>query len=414
MKKLVALLVMLLLIFSAVACTDDTVSSADDSSYKVNLKKMGKGSGDLESSYIKALDNFGAELFSRVYDKGENMNISPLGLHMSLSLLSHGTDGNTQDEILKTLGVSSYTEGLLKKQNMLIFEKLYKDTEESKLLLANSMWMDENSKFQDEFITSALESYYSELYRVNFSLDETYEDIDKWAREKTNDLVGMKVDKDEETVLVIMNAIYLSDEWNLPFDKEKTKEGTFTLDDGTEVSSMFMNEHFDHVSYHTEDDFFKIRLELKEVGYVELILPSEEISIDDFVQDNELITRALNISCDTNGEATIRVPKLEIEVEYILNDVLRGLGIVDAFEENADFSRLTEESTGLRLSNVKQNTYFAFDEIKVEAAAVTMEQVTMESVQIVVIEDFNRPFVYSVRSNDGALLFAGAVNNPNK
>jgi serine protease inhibitor len=68
------------------------------------------------------------------------------------------------------------------------------------------------------------------------------------------------------------------------------------------------------------------------------------------------------------------------------------------------------------ISNVQQLTHLTFDEKKVEAAAVTIVEVTesmaMEEEKVI---DFylNKPFMYYIEDTNGICVFIGIINNPN-
>ena len=63
----------------------------------------------------------------------------------------------------------------------------------------------------------------------------------KWIKEKTNGTLAPEMELDPETMLSIINTLYLKDEWTDRFDKNSTADGTFTKANGEKVTCSFMN-----------------------------------------------------------------------------------------------------------------------------------------------------------------------------
>jgi serine protease inhibitor len=99
---------------------------------------------------------------------------------------------------------------------------------------------------------------------------------------------------------------------------------------------------------------------------------------------------------------------------YKLNDVLKSLGMENAFiPELADFTRLYKPG-GIFISNVKHKTYVKLDEEGTEAAAVTSVELGYTSVGLDgFIMRVNRPFIIAIREhNSGSILFIGKIVEP--
>src|SRR5699024_1322934 len=112
---------------------------------------------------------------------------------------------------------------------------------------------------------------------------------------------------------------------------------------------------------------------------------------------------------------TVHMPKIELEYDIVLNDVLQELGLKHAFSDQADFSSLVEESDALRISEVKQKTLLDVNEKGTEAAAAT--SVEIEKTSLMVDEEFDmhidRPFVFTITYTEtDAILFLGKIEEP--
>jgi serine protease inhibitor len=97
-----------------------------------------------------------------------------------------------------------------------------------------------------------------------------------------------------------------------------------------------------------------------------------------------------------------------------MNDALKDMGIVDAFDAaSADLSRLGRSSRGnLFISEVLHKTFISVDEKGTKAGAVTKVEVRDESGFMGKIVVLDRPFVYAIIDNATNLpVFVGAVVN---
>ena len=104
------------------------------------------------------------------------------------------------------------------------------------------------------------------------------------------------------------------------------------------------------------------------------------------------------------------VPKFDVKSSVELKDVLRALGVADAFDaDKADFAPLTDGDAVV--SSVMQAARVRIDEEGIEAAAFTEVQEGGAGAPQELDEEemnLNRPFAFAIWK-DGAPLFIGAV-----
>ena len=89
------------------------------------------------------------------------------------------------------------------------------------------------------------------------------------------------------------------------------------------------------------------------------------------------------------------------------------MGVKKIFEDNADFSNITDNS--LRVSNFNHKVKLIVNEDGVEAAAVTIvdKETAMALPQNDTVElKLDRPFIFIITGEDNVPLFTGIVNNP--
>jgi len=112
----------------------------------------------------------------------------------------------------------------------------------------------------------------------------------------------------------------------------------------------------------------------------------------------------------------VKIPRFKLEADLNLNNTLKALGMVTAFDRNqADFSAMSTEP--LAIDQVKHKTLVEVNEEGTEAAASTSVEIMVTSAPSEPIPPFNlvadRPFFWAIRDNQtGTLLFMGTVVNP--
>ena len=148
------------------------------------------------------------------------------------------------------------------------------------------------------------------------------------------------------------------------------------------------------------------------------LLPNEGVSIKDYVSslNGQKILDMLDSA--SNIEVHTKMPKFTAEYTILLEDVLKRMGITDAFETGiANFTRMASgEDVSLYISKVLQKTYIEVDEKGTKAAAATV--VVMGNGAAAPIQEYktvylDRPFVYMLidcRSN--VPFFIGTMMEP--
>ena len=80
--------------------------------------------------------------------------------------------------------------------------------------------------------------YDAEVFAEGF----TAENINAWVSEKTHGKIEEIVKEiGANTVMYLINALYFKAAWTTAFNEENTREGVFTLSDGTETTADFMS-----------------------------------------------------------------------------------------------------------------------------------------------------------------------------
>ena len=112
-------------------------------------------------------------------------------------------------------------------------------------------------------------------------------------------------------------------------------------------------------------------------------------------------------------EVEVFLPRFTLEESYDMEEVLRDLGMTDAFQEaRADFSGMSSRR-GLHLSRVVHKSFVEVTEEGTEAAAATGAVVMMRCLMVVPRFNADHPFLFFIQhGKTGAILFCGRFCSP--
>ena len=200
-----------------------------------------------------------------------------------------------------------------------------------------------------------------------------------------------------------------------PFDPDNTFETDFKLnyDDAVKVDMM---ENSDSGYNYTETEDLQI-LELQYFGNdlsMIFVLPKEnDISIaESKINAENLSAWRSNFIED---DIIVKIPKFKFEKKYGLNNIMRDMGIIDAFEPDiADFSGM-DGTKWLFISDALHQSYIEVNEEGTEAAAATA--IVMEATYIPEYTEFvaDHPFLFLIQHKEtGAILFMGKAMDPSE
>jgi serpin B len=367
----------------------------------------------IDDSYLSAMNGFSYAFASKILSgQTKNLSYSPTSLYMTLSLAATGAKGETQDEIISVLGLSGKGVDYISKQNSNLYRLLYFDNKVGKLKIANSLWLKKDSAFKDEFITNASRNFYTSIHSIDFADNNTAKLMSKWISENTNGILTPKMSLDPEQIMSIINTIYLKDEWVDRFYEENTKPNTFYLGDGSDIECDFMNMTFLTHEFVDGDGFTSSSLGLKNSGNMVFILPDKDVSVDNLLATPQKVASLFNTKNSESGRVTFQVPKFSFGNDLDLNEIIKSMGVKSAFRNDADFTGITDDTAFI--SGIKQQTHITIDENGVEAAAFTQLLLAGSAAPKDKKAEMilNRPFIFAVTSDSGAILFIGIVNNP--
>ncbi|ELY60151.1 serine protease inhibitor family protein [Natronococcus amylolyticus DSM 10524] len=384
--------------------------------------------GDALERAVEGNVEFGLALLDRLADANpdENLLVSPASVGFALGMTDAGARGETAEEIAEALRFPDDREALRSAHQQLQYElneRADAATDgEFELAVANGVWGLEGYPYRESYLETLEDRYGAELRTADFGGDPegAREKINGWVAERTNERIDELFPDgsfDDQTRLVLANAVYLLADWHHQFEESDTREEEFTLLDGetAEVPLMRQTETF---PYAEVDGHRVVELPYvgEEIGMLVVLPPEDEFEqFEDEIDAESLATLAEALE-EREGEVVL--PRFEFDAGFGLTDVLAELGIERAFDpDRANFDGMVplEEIDGnLFVGDVRHEAFVAVDEEGTEAAAATGVEMEADSAPAV---DFrmvvDRPFLFLIRDREtDATLFLGRVVDP--
>ncbi len=393
--------------------------------YKNDLERY-ENRKEIPENFLTAYQSFFMETGSALFkDSKENVIYSPLSFYYALAFAAGGASGDTRKELLHVLHYP-YVENL-SADCKTAFEALYhvpnakngKDRDSGEyppesrysFTMASSLWADDSLEVKKEFADHGAKYFYGDTYSADFRAPETGKAMAEWVKERTGGKLEPAAAIPETMVLSLKNTVYFYDEWLDKFEKENTKEDSFKKADGETVTCEFMNRTMDSHRFRKGETFTMSSLSLKN-GTVEFYLPDEGVDVHDFFKDPDTLYGVMKGEDGVGmGEVVWKIPKFSYGSSLELAALLKNLGVEAAFQEDADFTGISDSSP-LFLTAVTQDAHIGIDENGVEAAAYT--EISWAGAAMPVGRAdmiLDRPFFYVIK-NRGQVIFMGICEDP--
>ncbi len=414
MKKIALLLALML---TLTACNSSTNLTATNLMAGVNkndiapivVDKLQENSADKTTEIV----DFSLDIFEKIHED-ENTLISPLSIISALSMTANGAEKETLAQMEEAFGtdIGSLNEYLYAYKSYLTTADKYK------VSLANSIWFKdkENLIVEKEFLQTNKNYYDAEIYKAPFD-DSTKNDINAWVNEKTDGQIKKLLEEKppENAVMYLINALSFDAEWLSIYKDSSISDGEFTAKSGDKKMVDFMHStEYGYIEVPNAIGFSKPYADNK-YSFVAL-LPDEGLAISDFMAsiDGKMLIDA--IKEQSNEEVNTSMPKFAFEYNQELSEILKKLGIRDAFDgDSADFSLLGQSSAGnIFISRVIHKTKIEVDEKGTKAGAVTAVEMKTESARLTEpkIVNLNRPFFFMIVDNEFNMpIFMGVLND---
>jgi len=389
----------------AVSCSDKTASP-------------NTGTGEdlrVPAPFANQTTRFAFDITRQVSEQepaGKNLFVSPLSLHIALGMILNGADGQTAQEIQKTLRLDDQTLTDVNSTYQNLMKNLPDVDPKVTLRLANSVWYRNTFTVEPTYKNLLTDTFRATVSGEDFSSSATVGKINGWASEQTNGKIPKVIDQiSPENVLFLMNALYFKGDWQTRFKTEDTQDALFTLASGSQKTVRMMRLDT-KLRRSFAPTYTAFELPYGSDRFVmTVILPNKNTTADALLKtltadDWTQLQKTLSL-----GKIDIGLPKFSFSYDIKLNSVLTSLGMPTAFTDRANFTKISRNG-GLLLSSVKQNTFVAVDEAGTEAAAVTTGEIMVTSTMPVAYL-CDRPFVFVIHEKSSStILFTGKIADP--
>ncbi|KAJ8681882.1 hypothetical protein QAD02_017674 [Eretmocerus hayati] len=330
---------------------------------------------------------------------------------MALSMLACGADGNTAQQMMRSLLIPDFSSHTLQE-----FKKgvaAFRNVENVTLAMANSIFVAAGWKYKMEFRRVTSDIFKNEVSPLNMNNPiEAAKSVNNWVKRNTNSKIKEIIQSsaiDSDTRMILVNAIYFKGNWAKQFDKEETRNMPFYIDENNkkQVPTMHMEDSFVY-GYLKELRARYVVLPYKNSHLKMIIFVPQEINGLHHIEANRKNLILDDLTGENAAKQTINLflPKFKLSSEIDLKKPLEQLGMTDIFGA-ANFSKISEEPLYVRKAIHK--SYIEVNEHGSEAAAVTAIEIQPLIMNPQLIAD--RPFYFEI-VYDTVPIFTGHVINP--
>lgn len=365
------------------------------------------------------------------YDE-DNFVISPISVFLALGMVAECAEADTREQILSALDISidelrsaySLLYRLLNVEHLGETESMDYITT-GKLELSNTLWLDDGLKTNQDCLTALGDKYYCFGRAVDFDGANEYANklIRDFIKERTNGLIDKDYNLSRETLLTIINTLYLKDVWNdisMPLDKVDSV--AFTNADGSEKSMQMLRGYYVEGQAYESDTYNGFYTKTLNGYRLKFMMPKDGYTVDQvFTQENLSEFNSITDFSAIDAENRIRYYTCCIFPEYTVSydEDIKGIlaesfGISDLFsQEECNFKGLTESA--VYCESIKHTVEFNVNDLGIEGAAVTLVEMAgsaMPEEYTEVFYDFiiNKAFGFVLTDPTGAVIFSGVIN----
>lgn len=308
-----------------------------------------------------------------------NLICSPISASMVLSMAAFGAQSDTEQEMRAVLELPRNDFDIEKIGFQALIDS-FASYQQVELRLANKIYLPIHINPKPEFMEITRRYFHSEAERLDFHYSESSTKIiNKWCEKQTNNRIKDIISPDDindQTALVLVNAVYFKGIWLTEFDVTNTSPLPFYVNGITKklVPTMYVrnryrygklskfNAKFVELPYKSEDSNHAISMFI--------ILPNNRTKGLAYLEENfRYIDLAELINRGEETDVKLRLPKFKIESTIPLQEPLERIGMKSIFKR-PNFTGIID-TPPLRVTKIVQKAFIEIDEKGSEAAAAT-------------------------------------------
>lgn len=408
--KTIFRMIIILALCAFYSCQTDDTAGEENKTIQVDEKS---------AQLIEADNEFGLEIFQKIRKASddENIMISPLSISVAFAMAYNGADKETKTEMEKAMKLYGLTTEQINNSYKMLINALQSIDEKVVFELANAIFYADGFTVKPDFLNINKTIYDAEVEKLNFNSQAAVDRINDWVSEKTND----KITKIIENLspldrMVLLNAVYFNGIWTNKFDEKGTHNLSFTKHNGTSIEVPMMKKE-EKLDYTTNSLFSAVKMPYGKGQYnMVVMLPATGKTSQNVIDALSFSNwKSWMTKFEAKNPVVVTMPRFKFAFEIKLNDVLKQMGMIKAFEPYvADFSKISD--TGLYISSAVHKSFIDVNENGTEAAAVTAITFTTTSIGNEPPKTYfnvDKPFVFAITEKDtDAILFIGEVQKP--
>ncbi|XP_063307869.1 serpin B5 [Pelobates fuscus] len=353
-------------------------------------------------------------------NKSENIIFSPLCISGSLALAMKGSKESTAANFEKVLHFEKVKDCDFGFQTLT--SDISKISSVYSLKIVKRLYIENSLSCTKTFIDSTKKPYAGELESIDIQSqpEEARNKINTSIKELTDGKFENILSEgtcDENSKILMIGAAYFKGNWLYKFNESETKEVDFHISK-TETKPVQMMYLEARLSIGYVNDLKTMILDIpftaKHVSLLILLpknIEDDSTGLEKLEHDitYEKYVHWTNPSMMANSKVKLCLPKFKMECSYDLKDILKSLGLDDAFnEEVSDFSGMSE-GKGIVLSQAIQKACIEINEDGTETADVSKERLLMHKDEFLV----DHPFLFILRHNKTrTILMCGRYCSP--
>ncbi len=418
-KTLLSSLLLISLVFTG--CTSSGVSK-NCIELTQGIKKSDLSAVETVASEYKEINpkeeitEFSLQILRKSFED-TNLLISPLSIISALGMTTNGAEGETLSQMEVAFGTDiSALNDYLK-----AYIQSLPSSEKYKVNIADSIWINDTESLtvKADFLRKCKDYYAASVFKAPFDAT-TKDDINAWISQETDGMIDKMLEEppSKETVMYLVNALSFDGEWQEIYKDTQVHEGEFTTSEGAKQKVEFMySSEGEYLEVENGTGFIKPYKDNK-YAFVAL-LPHENVTMEDFLENLSGETLMNVLAESKSQEVNVQIPKFSTQYEILLNDVLKEIGITDAFDQSrANFSALGKSEEGnIYIDKVLHKTKIEVQEKGTKAGAATVVEMKAECA----IEEppksviLDRPFFYMIIDTQQNLpIFMGSLMDVEK
>lgn len=390
------------------------------------------GSPASGATTARSLSAFSAEMYATLSGTGTfatNLICSPYSVAAALAMTRAGARSSTGQEIdhvLHTTGPTALADGM-SRLRLTLDQRTGRQRRLDQTLgavsieAANSLWAQHGIWWRRAFLVELASRYGAGMNLVDFihASEAAAKAINEWTVTTTRSRIKQIVPRgllDQDTRMVLVNAIWLKAPWEEVFNPHLTKPADFHTMGGGRVQVPMMSRDLTHASYAAGPGWRAASLPYAGRDLAMAIVVPDAVDglsrVHHALSGGGLATLLERLS--PRPVVKIAMPRWTFTTNARLDGPLKQLGMPAAFSTHADFSGMCRDER-LRIGAVAHQAFVAVDEHGTEAAAATAVVMQAMSGQAGPVPSVraDRPFLFVLYDVPTKLvLFLGRVGDP--